>query len=126
MATYVELGPRTVKGAADQTGNNSGNWTVVFDQSVLNTRMPYIEVYHVIIHGALGSKMDWFVEQNIWESTVAADDNSWDPTQPLQLRAGQNMYMYWSDPVTDNTPPTATIWLRYDQDIDANQRAAAN
>ena len=126
MTTYVELGPRTVVGLPDTTGNNKGNWTVTFDQSVLNTRMPYFEIYHAVIHGAAGSSMNWYVEQTLWESTVAADDNSWNPTQPLLMRAGQNVYMYWSDPVTDNTPPSVTIWLRYDRDIEANERAAAS
>lgn len=124
MSTYVELGARTKVGAADQTGNNKGNWTVVFDQAALNTNMPFFEVYKVVIHGADNSTMDWYVEQHIWETTVAADLNAWDPAQPLSVRAGQTIYMYWSDPVTDNTPPTATIWLRYDQEIEANQRAA--
>lgn len=126
MTTYIELGQRTVVGKADTTGNNSGKWTIVFDQAVLNTNMPYYEIYHVVIHGANGSSMNWFVEQTQWETTVAADDNSWNPTQPLLMRAGQNIYMYWDDPVTDNTPPTATIWMRYDRDIDANERAAVS
>lgn len=126
MTTYIELGPRTQQGVADTTGNNTGNWTVTFAPQDLNTNMPFFEVYKVVIHGALGSTMSWYVEQNIWETTIAADDNAWDPTQPLLLRAGQSMFMYWSDPVSDNTPPKATIWLRYDQDIDANQRAAVS
>jgi len=113
-----------VVGEADTTGNNEGNWTVTFAPAQLNTNMPFIEVYKVIIHGANGSSMDWFVEQNQWETTVAADNNAWDPQQPLTVRAGQTMYMYWSNPVTDNNPPTVTIWLRYDQDIEVNQRAA--
>lgn len=124
MSTYVELGARTKVGEADKTGNNKGNWTVVFDQAALNTNMPFFEVYKVVIRGADNSTMNWYVEQNIWETTVAADLNAWDPAQPLSVRAGQTIYMYWSDPVTDNTPPTATIWLRYDQEIEANQRAA--
>src|SRR6266702_2398900 len=123
MTTYVELGPRTKTGAADTTGNNAGKWTVTFAPADLNTNMPYYEVYKVIISGAAGSTMNWFVEQNIWEATIAADINAWDPQQPLVMRAGQTIYMYWSDLVTDNDPPDVTIWLRYDQDIDANQRA---
>ena len=124
MTTYIELGPRTAVGEVDTTGNNNGKWTVTFGPAELNTNMPFFEVYKVVIHGAAGSSMDWFVEQNQWETTVAGDINAWDPQQPLMVRAGQTMFMYWSDPVTDNTPPSVTIWLRYDQDIEVNQRAA--
>ena len=67
--------------------------------------------------------MNWFVERQQWETTVAADVNAWDPAQPLQLNPGQYMYLFWSDPITDNLPPTATVWLRYDPELDANQRA---
>lgn len=122
--SYVELGPRTQVGAADTTGNNKGNWTVVFAPEDLNVNIPYFEVYKVIIHGAAGSTMNWYIDNNIWETTVAADDNAWDPAQPLLLLPGKYMYFYWSDPTTDNTPPTVTIWMRYDPSIDANQRSA--
>jgi hypothetical protein len=98
----------------------------VFDPSELNTNMPYVEIYKVIIHGRAGSSMNWYLEQNIWETTLQAADNAWDPQQPLTVRAGQTVFMYWSNPVTDNTPPTVTMWLRYDQDIEANERAAVS
>lgn len=121
--SYVELGSRTAKGVADTTGNNTGKWTVTFTPVELSVNIPYFEVYKVIIHGAANSTMNWFVDNNQWETTVAADDNAWDPAQPLLMMPGKNMYFYWSDPTTDNTPPTVTIWMRYDPSIDANQRS---
>lgn len=122
--SYIGLGSRWKFGAADSTGENTGNWTIAFTPADLNVNMPYFEVYKMVISGAPGSSMDVFVEGNQWDTTIAADLNSWDPVQPLQMRPGESLYMYWSDPVTDNTPPLATIWLRYDQDIQANKSAA--
>ena len=114
---YIELGTRKGVGAKDTTGNNKGNWTVVFDSSDLAINTAYYEVYHVVIFGAPNSTMDWFVDNKQWETTVAADVNSWDPHQPLLLIPGQSLYFYWSDPVTDNNPPTVTLWLRYDPEV---------
>ena len=115
--SYIELGTRKGVGALDKTGNNTGNWTVVFDSKDLATNVAYFEIYHAVILGASGSSMNWFVDNKQWETTVAGDVNSWDPNQPLLMVPGQTLYFYWSDPVTDNTPPTVTLWLRFDPNI---------
>ena len=115
--SYIELGVRKATGAADATGNNKGNWTVVFTPTDLATNIAYFEIYHAVISGAPGSTMTWFVDNKQWETTAAGDINSWDPNQPLLMIPGQNLYFYWSDPVTDNTPPTVTIWMRYDPNV---------
>lgn len=114
---YEELGTRKATGAADTTGNNPGKWTVVFGPADLATNLAFYEVYHAVISGAAGSTMTWFVDNKQWEVTAAGDINSWDPNQPLLMIPGQSLYFYWSDPVTDNTPPTVTLWLRYDPAI---------
>ena len=114
---YIELGVRKGVGAPDKTGNNAGNWTVVFDQAALAVNVSYYEVYHVVIAGAPASTMTWFVDNKQWETTTAGDINSWDPNQPLLMGPGQTIYFYWSDPTTDNLPPTVTLWLRYDPNV---------
>ena|SRR5690242_11571026 len=114
---YEELGTRKGVGEKDTTGNNKGNWTVTFDPSDLTTNVAYFEIYHIVISGAANSTMTWFVDNKQWEVTVAGDVNSWDPNQPLLMVPGQSLYFYWSDPVTDNTPPTVTLWLRYDPNV---------
>jgi hypothetical protein len=115
--SYIELGTRKAVGAPDTTGNNKGNWTVVFNMQDLVTNVSYYEVYHAVISGAPNSTMTWFVDNKQWETTAAGDINSWDPVQPLLLIPGQTMYFYWSDPTTDNKPPTVTLWLRYDPQV---------
>lgn len=121
--SYIELGPRVGKGIKDITGNNPNKWTVTFDPAALSVRVPYFEVYKVVISGAPSSTMNWYVDNYIWETTVAGDVNAWDPAQPLLLTQGKTMYFYWSDLASDLLPPTVTIWMRYDPSIDANQQA---
>lgn len=123
MSTYVPLGSRNLTGSADLTGNNTGNWTVAFDPNTLNVNVPYFEVCHIVIEGAAGSSFSVFIDINQWDTNQNGFLNSWDPSVPLPLRPGQTLYFYWSDQTTDNTPPEVTIWLRYDQDIRANQIA---
>ena len=119
--SYIELGTRRKTGTPDMTGNNTGNWTVSFLPEDIHSRVPYFEVYKVVISGAPGSTMNWYVDTKIWETTVAADVNAWDPAQALLMIPGRNLYFYWSNPSTDGNPPTVTIWMRYDPGIEANQ-----
>jgi hypothetical protein len=123
MSTYVDLGPRgAVTGQPDNTGNNPGNWTVTFDPATLNFTLPFVEIYHIVISGAAGSSFTLWIDVHQWDGNQQGFINSWDPAQPITIRPGQYVYFYWSDPVTDNNPPTVTIWMRYDQDIQANAR----
>lgn len=116
---YLNLGPRKVVGSADQTGNNLGNWTVVFDPGVQSVNVPYFEVYKMLINGAPNSTFDVFIGANQWELNQRGDINTWNGAQ--QLTPGTQLYFYWSDPVTDDNPPTVIIWLRYDTGIPQNQ-----
>lgn len=128
MSTYVPLGPRTGnflygQATSDQTGRNSGNWTVTFDPNTINVNLPYFEVCHIVVNGAAGSSFTIWIDAYQWDANQNGFQNSWDPSVPLPLRPGQYLYFFYSDPATDNTPPSVTIWLRYDQDIKANQLA---
>lgn len=122
MATYVGLGSRQATGTVDTTGLNPGNWTVAFDAAVLAINIPYFEIYKMIVTGAPGSTFTVWVDNRRWDIAQRGDLNSWDPQQPLQLQPGLAVYFMYSDPTSDNTPPTVTIWLRYDQDIEANRK----
>lgn len=119
--SYVGLGPRKATGAADTSGNNTGNWTVTFDPATLaiSTQIPSFEVYKMTVQGAPGSSLTVYVDLYQWDSTLLASLNSWDPAQPLLLQQGQTVYFYYDDPVTDGIAPEVTIWLRYDPAIQA-------
>jgi hypothetical protein len=133
MATYVTIGPRaastSLAGASgplvgpDTTGRNTGNWTVTFDPDDLNSNMPFFEVCHIVVNGAPGSGFTMWIDNYQWDSNQNGYSNSWDPAVPMPLRPGQTLYFFWSDVSTDGLPPSVTIWLRYDQDILANQQS---
>lgn len=108
-------------GVEDTTGNNPGNWTVTFDTAVFNTNVPYFEIFHITLMGAAGSTFTVYKNLNWWDANNFGQLNGWDPNQALLVSPGDTIYFYYSDPVTDNTPPTVTIWLRYDPDIKANK-----
>lgn len=124
MSTYLTLGPKTAKGAEDTTGLNEGNWTVTFGPQELGQRVPFFEVYKIVIAGAAGSSAIVRIDGNNWDYVQRADANSWEAGSPMPLTPGQTVYWFWSDPVTDDTPPQVTMWLRYDLAIPANTAAA--
>jgi hypothetical protein len=119
MSTYVTLGSRgPVKGVSDPTGNNVGNWTVSFTPDILSFTVPQAEVYKMIVKGASQtSQFDVYVENKQWDTAVYGAQNSWDPNETLIIRPGETLYFYYNTPVTDNSPPIITIWLKYDKDI---------
>lgn len=129
MTTYVNLGYRLAtpfngQVTADKTGNNPGKWTVTFDPSWVNVNVPFFEVYRIVVQGAKGCQFTTFIDLAQWDSPQRGDTNVWDPQNPLPLTPGTYLYFYFSDEATDGFPPTMTIYLRYDQDIFANQKVA--
>jgi hypothetical protein len=126
MSTYVSLGSRgPATGIADTTSGsiNNGNWTVTFDPNSINCNVPYFEISHITVAGAIGSSFTIYIDSRKWEYVQNGYINGWDPAVPLPLNPGQYVYFYWSDSATDGDPPVVTIWMRYDQDILANQRS---
>lgn len=116
--SYIPLGFRgPVTGTKDLSGHNPGNWTAQFTPDIINVNVPYFEVYKIIVKGAASSTFNVFVDIAQWDTAVYGAQNSWDPQQPLVMKPGENLYFCYSDPVTDNSPPVVTIWLRYDPDI---------
>lgn len=116
--SYKSLGSRgPITGVADTTGNNTGNWTISFTPDILTVSVGQYECYKIVIRGAAGSSFTVYVENKQWDVAVYGTANAWDPVQPLLLNPGQTVYFYYSDPVSDQTPPVATIWLRYDPEI---------
>ena len=112
---YQTLGSRHATGAADTTGQNTGNWTVQFTPQLLSVTVTEFECYKIIVTGANPSAtFDVYIDAEQWDTSVYGTNNSWDPSQPLIMRYGQTLYLYYSSASSDGDTPKATIWLRHD------------
>jgi hypothetical protein len=119
--SYLNMGSRSLTGELDQTGQNPGNWSVVFDAKAFNVGTPYFEVYKIIVSGAPNSTFDVYIGANQWEVNQRGDTNVWNGVQ--QLTPGTELRFFWSDSATDGNPPMVALWLRYDTGIPQNQVA---
>jgi hypothetical protein len=113
--TLITLGARgPVTGKLDTTTLNPGNWTIAFTPDILDVNVPNFEVYKMVVAGANNTTFNVYVDLKQWDVGIYGTLNSWDPMQPLIMRPGETLYFMYSDPVSDNTPPVATVWVRYD------------
>jgi len=117
----MTLGSVVGQGAPDVTGLNTGNWTITFDSQALGAKVPYFEVYKMVVAGATGTTAVIRIDNRDWDVIQRADVNSWEAGSPMPLVPGQTVYFFWSDPITDLEAPEVTMWLRYDLEIPANQ-----
>lgn len=116
---YIDLGSRVASGVSDP--NNpiaAGNWTVAFPVNLLAVTVPQFEVYKMIVTGgAPRATFNVYRNNNVWDTSIYAVNNSWDPQQTLKLRFGDSLYFYYSDPATDGFMPTVTIWLQHEASL---------
>jgi len=116
-ASYKYLGMRgPITGTPDNTGFNTGNWTVAFTPAILNFTVPEVFVYKLNVRGALGSSFDVRIETVLHDARVFGNQNSWfdDGDDSLVIRPTETFYLMYNDPIGDNTPPIAWVFLRYD------------
>ena len=119
--------PITVLSAADQTGANKGNLTAAFTTNVLGTMPPVFEWYHAVIDtatGALFTPANCPVMLNIRKPatvTYPAGSTEWDPSQPILMRSGDELFFFWQLASNVTPVPRVTCYFRYDADLRANQ-----
>lgn len=121
---YAPLGARPVVAVADTTGQNTGNWTAMIDNSVISTNVPYFELYHLYIKSPVLSSAQTSAEvmlnQNFWDATLVAQLNSWDPSQPMLLTPGDTIYVLFDVPISETPAPIVYAWFRYDTAVLTN------
>lgn len=117
--SYKYMGPRGPEtGVADPTGNNTGNWTIIFNPVLLNFTIPQVYIYKITVNGALGSSFDLYIENQRHASNIFGNQNDFnDTSDSIIIRPGETLYFYFNNPSTDGSPPIATVFLRYDYSL---------
>lgn len=105
----------------DQTGNNPGNWTLVADPQALNCKVAQAEIYQITINGPVGTTFKLLRGTRLWNDVIQGYNNVYDPVNPLYIRPSDTLFFYWRADVSRLPVPTATIWMRYDLALSANQ-----
>ena len=113
------LGPRRVVAAPDQTGNNPGKFTAVFDPNTVNVKWTQYEVYKQVVTNATASGVvGWriFIGINQYEGYQSQGTATWSDAQPMVVDSGETVYFYF-DLATTGVPPIVTLWIQVDLDI---------
>lgn len=126
MMPYAPLGARPVVAAPDTTGQNVGNWTATLDNSVINSAVPFFEMYHLYIESSLqatGTQTSARVmlNSNFWDATLVGQLNSWDPSQPMLVQPGDIISVLFNIPITETPAPIVHAWFRFDTALAANR-----
>lgn len=115
--SYITLGSRQVTAAADTTGRNGGNWTAVLSNSVLGIQVPSFELYHMYIQSPqlanATTSAQVLINNNLWDATLIGQLNSWDPSQPAILAPGDEIFVLFNVPTSQQPAPVVTGWFRY-------------
>lgn len=119
---YIPLGSTLpVTAAADATGQNPGNLTTAFTTAVLNSRVAWYEVFHAAITGVSGLvKANIMIGTRLWGFVQPFGGSEWDPSQPMPLQDGQEVYFLWNIPASSSSPPVTVLWMRYDPGLPGN------
>lgn len=115
--TYIGLGPRAGNAAPDTTGRNPGNWTNSFLPADFGVHVPWFECYHITLNNApSGAQATIYIGTQQFSFVQAFTGQDWDPSQPMLLQDGSELYFFWNAPAS-GTPPRVTVWLRYDPGV---------
>ena len=130
MSTYVPCAgsPLTVPSAADTTQLNSGNLTTAFTTGVFGTMPPVFEWFRATIGTATPggtftpAPCGIYVNQRKLVSfTYPVGGTEWDPSQPIPMRSGDELYFFWQLASSSKPVPVVTCYFRYDADVPANR-----
>lgn len=116
----LPIGKRRVVAVADTTGNNVGNWTVMFDPATMSMHWTMYEVYKIVVNVAQSAGIvpfTVFIGQGQYEAYQTSVVASWSDPQPMIVDGGETLYFYFTEPTSDGTPPNVTIWCQVDLEL---------
>lgn len=116
--TFTTLGARPVTAALDTTGQNTGNWTAMLDNSVIGAAVSQFEMYHMYIESPVNGDVQTTAQvklnSNFWDATLIGQLNSWDPAQPMLMTPGDTIYVLFNVPISVTPAPVVTCWFRFE------------
>ncbi len=119
--SYLPLPTALTTAAADTTGRNAGNLTNAFTADKLPNGVAWYECYHMVVTGVpAGAQATIWIGAKQWGFTYPLAGSEWDPSQPMLLQLGQEVYFFWSSASSVTPAPVVTMWLRYDPSLPGN------
>jgi hypothetical protein len=124
VSTYRTLGPTLPLLAVPDQGLTpyqiAGNWTVTADQQSINSHVAQAEIHQINIQsGPVSSSVKIYINNRLWNTVAQGWWNTYDPVNPMYIRPGDQVFMYWNS--SNNPMPTVTFWMRYDIDLPENR-----
>jgi hypothetical protein len=120
--------PVSVLSVKDTTGLNKGNLTAAFTTGVLGTMPAVFEWFRANIDtetpGGTFTPAPCSIRLNQLKpvsSTYPIGVTEWDPSQPIPMRQGDELYFFWQIAASVTPAPLVTCWFRYDTSLPANQ-----
>lgn len=92
----------------------------MFDPAVMSTHYSMFEVYKMIVNVNQSAGIVPFtvyIGQRQYEAYQTSVVASWSDQQPMIVDGGETIYFYFTEPTTDGTPPTVTIWCQVDDNL---------
>lgn len=122
MATYEDLGPTfQLTATPDKTLRNPGNWTIEADPKDFAAWPAQVEIYQISIDGPVGSSFTVYRGTRRWNIVLQGWANTYDPVNPLYIRPGDSIFLFWNAAISALPVPTAVFWLRFDHDLPKNK-----
>jgi hypothetical protein len=125
MASYVDLGtPGPNLAGPDQTGRNTGNLTNQLTASFINIYVAVFECYHMTVQNVpLGAAAVIMRNSRFYSYVQPFGGSEWDPSQPMGLRAGDEIAFLWNVASSATPQPVVTAYFRYDESLAVNKEA---
>lgn len=120
--SYRDLGPtQQLVATPDNTGRNPNGWTIEATQADFASYVAQAEIYQISIDGPIGSSVTVYRGTRRWNVVAQGWANSWDPVQPLYIRPGDSIFLFWNMGPGNTPTPSAVFWLRYDTELPENK-----
>lgn len=107
----------------DATGNNTGNWTAVFDSVAVNIPWTKYEIHRINVRLMAPGIFGWdvFTDLYSWEGFQSSKSATWADSDPQSIDSGSVVYFYFNQPTGLTPAPIVTIWVQVDPDLAKQQ-----